>query len=117
MPESFPPVHPYPGKYRTMADAAKEGLIVTLRCNRCRRTVNFLAWDLVEIIGPKHYLHVPSFPCTRCGTIEYVAVAVKTAKREDLGNMIVRRPAGTVQLWRNETLGELGRARVPRRAT
>lgn len=66
MPVSFPPVHPYPGERRTLADAAKSGQIVTLRCYRCRRTVNFLAADLVGIVGPGHYLHVPPFACTRC---------------------------------------------------
>lgn len=91
MPVSFPPVHPYPGECRTLADAAKSSQIVTLRCHRCRRTVNFLAADLVQIVGPGHYLNVPPFACTRCGTDEFVAVSVRSATREDLGKMLVRR--------------------------
>ncbi|GHE05028.1 hypothetical protein GCM10008024_34450 [Allgaiera indica] len=75
-----------------MADAAKPSQIVTLRCHRCRRMVNFLAPDLVQIVGPGHYIHVTPFACTRCGTDEFVAVSVRSATREDLGKMLEELP-------------------------
>lgn len=112
MPESFPPVRPYPGKHRTMIDAAASNQIVTLRCNGCRRTVNYLATDLIEVVGPHHHLQIPPFDCSRCGTTEYVEVKVRCPTQEEVGLITVRRPAGKRQLWRNEVLGEQKRRQI-----
>ncbi len=104
MPVSFPPVHPYPGKYRTLGDAARDNLLIVLRCNGCHRKVNFLASDLAEVIGKTHYAHVPPFKCSRCETDEYIDVSARYLDTKERGRTIVRRPAmaGKICRWHDE---------------
>jgi hypothetical protein len=106
MPVSFPPVHPYPGTYRTLGDAALDNLLIVMRCNGCHRTVHFLAADLAKVVGEDHYAHIPPFVCTRCGTDEYINMSTREPRAEDIGHVIVRRPRTEVR-WYNSKLGDL----------
>ena len=69
MPVSHPPVRAHPGKpFRTWSDAARDRQVVTIRCNGCRRSENFLAEDFALVFGPEQPVHIPPFACSRCGT-------------------------------------------------
>ena len=107
MPAGHPPIHPHPGKpFRTIRDAALDGQIIEVRCNGCRKRVNFLAEALCKVIDPKHPVHLPPFPCARCRTTEFINVKAKTPVADEVGKLVVRRPARLIQTWRNAMLGE-----------
>lgn len=59
-----------------LADAAKDGQLLLVRCNMCKRSHHFLAADLLAFLNPKHPLHRPSFPCLYCRSTEYVSMKV-----------------------------------------
>lgn len=105
MPVSRPPARPYPGKFRTLRDAANDNMIVTLRCSLYRRKVHFLAADLVNIVGPDWPMHEPVLPCHKHGR-EYVDMRARLARPEDLGKLPVRRPAKLIQTWKTVMLGD-----------
>lgn len=71
-----PPEHPHPAKYRQYRDAARDNLLIVMKCGGCNRTVYFLASDLEGIVGGEHYAHVPPFECSRCRTTEYVMMTI-----------------------------------------
>ncbi|MGV0817104.1 hypothetical protein [Martelella sp. AMO21009] len=107
MPAQRPPPGLPPGKgYRTLQDAASEGHILQVWCGGCRRRVNYLASDLVPIVGGLHYAHEPPFACSRCKTMEYMATALLSPRPGDYGDIRVRRPAGMRQVWRTVKLGD-----------
>lgn len=107
MPARRPPPGEPPGRgWRTIDHAAKDGMILQVRCGGCRRLVNYLAADLVPIIGWQHYAHEPPFPCSGCGTKEYMTTALLSPRAGDYGDMRVRRPAGMVQVWKTVKLGD-----------
>jgi hypothetical protein len=94
-----------PAKNRNLGDCAREGTMITMRCNGCRRQVNFWATDLVAVLGPNHQAHVPPWPCTRCRTIEYVVMRSTYPSAADLqAGITVRRPVRQIVkwLWRDE---------------
>ncbi|WP_162791864.1 hypothetical protein [Sulfitobacter sp. DFL-23] len=110
MPAGRPPIHPHPGKpFRTIADAANEGCLLLVRCNLCRRSIYFLASDLLTVIDPKHPLHLPPFPCSRCSKIEYVEIKERWPRADDYGHLKVRK---LVQVWKTDKLGESSRERA-----
>lgn len=107
MPAGIPPVRAHPGKpFRTIRDAAKDGQLMVLRCNLCRRCVHFLAVDLVEVIDPKHPCHIPPFACSKCQTKEYVDVSWRNPQPGEIGELPVRRPAGWVMKWKTVKFGD-----------
>lgn len=68
MPASFPLARPYPGKpYRTYGDAARDNMILTMRCNLCRVKRYYLARDLVQVVDPQTPITQIPFTCSRCG--------------------------------------------------
>ncbi len=105
MPVSFPPVHPYPGTYRTLGDAARDNFLIVMRCNGCHRMIHFIASDLAKIVGHDHYAHIPPFECARCRTTEFIDMTLKHPSAEDIGKIVVRRPRTRVH-WRNALLGD-----------
>jgi len=91
-----------------MCDAAKNGQLIQLRCNLCHRNVNFLASDLVGIVGANFPALAVPFPCSKCQKSDYIDVRIYTPLQADYGRMSVRRPDRVVKVhtWRSVKLGE-----------
>lgn len=109
MPEEYRKYHRHPAQpIRTLQNAADDGQIIAVRCNLCRRLINYLAIDLIEVLNPSRPVDAPPFACSRCGTATYMDVRVKTPSRGDYGHLIIRRLLGvrTVSEWGNRPLGE-----------
>ena len=109
MPEEYRKYQRHPAKpIRTLQDAANDGQIIALRCNFCRRLINYLATDLVEVLNPSRPVDAPPFACSRCGTASYMDVRVKTPSAGDYGHLIIRRLLGvrSISEWENRPLGE-----------
>ncbi|SDX41398.1 hypothetical protein SAMN04488001_3147 [Litoreibacter albidus] len=85
-------------KNQRLCHGASLGMLITVRCPFCRRTVNFWAADLVQVLGPDHELHVPPFPCSRCKTRE-VDVTWCVPASSTLTDLTVRRPVRQVVKW------------------
>jgi hypothetical protein len=62
---------------RTLQDAADDAQIIVVRCGLCRRLINYLATDLVQVLNPSRPVDAPPFACSRCGTADYMSVRVK----------------------------------------
>jgi hypothetical protein len=99
-----------PGNRFTLKEAAAQGLMLSLRCTRCRRRpVVFLASDLVQVLNPRLDCFVPPpFPCSTCKTDRYIEVTVRAQEASAVGKLTIRRLAGIrrVPVWRNELLGD-----------
>jgi hypothetical protein len=99
-----------PGNRYRLAEAAREGLLLSLRCARCRRpSVVFLASDLIRVLDPnRDCFHPPPFPCSRCGRAEFVEVTLRAQEDAAVGRLVIRRLAGIrqVPVWKNELLGD-----------
>lgn len=97
-----------PTKEYRMCDAAKNGQLIKLRCNLCHRNVNFLASDLVSIVGANFPALAVPFPCSKCQISDYIDVRVYTPREADYGRLFIRRPKRIVkmQTWRTVRLGE-----------
>jgi len=109
MPEEYRKYHRHPAKpIRTLQDTANNGQIIAVRCNLCRRVINYLAADLMQVLNPSRPVDVPPFACSRCGTASYVDVRVKTPSAGDYGHLIIRRLLGmrNVTEWGNRPLGD-----------
>mgnify|MGYP001211803433 CR=1 FL=1 len=97
MPVQFPPVHPHPFKApRTLRQAAADGMVMELRCNLCRKSVTYLAHDLLRVCSPDHPAHLPPFGCARC----------RVPLQEEYGKLVIRRPQRQVWKWEDIPLGE-----------
>jgi hypothetical protein len=94
-------------RYR-LAEAARENLILSLRCTKCRRPpVFFLATDLVRVLDPdRDCFHPPPFPCSQCGSDRTVEVKLRSPEAAQPG-VVLRRLVGmkSVAIWRNEMVG------------
>lgn len=109
MPQGYLPSRAHPAKpFHTIRDAAKDGQLLVQKCNLCRRTIYFLASDLVSLIDPTYPVHIPFFKCSRCETWEFIHVSVHHPSPGDYGRLIVRRPGKIVrtQKWRTVVLGD-----------
>ena len=99
-----------------MKHAAADGMIVIVRCGLCKRTENFLAVDLVDIVGGDHVTYLPPFPrCGRCGKFEYLSTSLRMPEAGDYGSLRVRRPAGfeVSELWTTVLLGDEPKVKLP----
>lgn len=109
MPEGYSKYHRHPGKpVRTLQDAANDQQIIIVRCDHCRRLVNYLATDLVQVLNPSRPVDAPPFACSKCGTANYMIVRVKTPSLADHGHLVIRRLLGVKSVWEwgNRTLGD-----------
>ena len=106
MPASRPPAHPYPGTYKSLDQAARDGEIYELTCNACKRTVRYLAIDLINLVEGTWPIYQPIWRCRRHGT-EYLVSSSRRPRPEEYGRLMIRRPSRVVR-WRNEPLGEGG---------
>lgn len=86
-----------------MREAAAKGMIVTLRCNLCRRSVHYWAADLFKVIGD-HQVHIPPWPCGRCRQIDLLNVSWTVPSMTTLAGLTVRRPVRKIEkwIWRDE---------------
>ena len=99
-----------PGNRFTLREAAAQGLMLSLKCTRCRRPpVIFLASDLVQVLDPGLDCFVPPpFPCSACKTDRYIEVKPRAQEASAVGKLTIRRLAGIrqVPVWRDEMLGD-----------
>ena len=99
----------YGNRYR-LAEAAREGLMLSVQCTRCRRPpVLFLASDLIKVLDPdRDCFHPPPFPCSQCGRDDVIEVKLRSQDEAAVGRLVVRRFAGFRQVptWRDELLGD-----------
>lgn len=102
MPVAHPSANPF--RARRMIDAAGDHMLITLRCNLCRRTFHFWAEDLVKVVGADHLAHQAPFPCGRCKSWEYIDVRCWVPAADALNGLTVRRPVRQIVrwVWRNE---------------
>lgn len=109
MPAPYAKLYPHPlKKAYTLEDAANDGMIMTVRCNMCYQTTRFLAEDLAKILEPKSSANRAPFPCSKCGTQQYVVVTISSPRIGDYGHLPIKRPSSirVTQLWRTVKLGD-----------
>jgi endogenous inhibitor of DNA gyrase (YacG/DUF329 family) len=101
MPASHPSANPF--RNAQLAGAARDGLLISVRCPFCRRTVHYWAADLLKVLEPTHPLRQAPFPCSRCKTTE-LDVRWGMPSAEMLNGLTVRRPVKQVVrwIWRDE---------------
>ncbi len=93
MPESYHPVRYHPSKRPySLAEAARERMLVVVKCTSCRRCVHFLASDLAEVLNPQRPALDPPCRCARCRTAEYIKIDLRQVHPGDVGKLLVRRP-------------------------
>ena len=97
--------HPAKPPYR-LADAARQGMLVVVKCNLCRRCVHYLAADLVEVLPGDRPALAPLGRCSACRTAEYMRVTLRQPHAGDVGQLVVRRPgkARVVREWHDVPL-------------
>jgi len=97
-----------PDVYR-LKDAARDGLLLEIRCHGCRRTHYFLASDMAALYGGDQPAWMPPMECSRCGTREMMRVNFRSPRDGDYGNLDIRRPGPVkhIQTWRSIKLGDL----------
>ena len=103
MPAAHPSANPF--KNCRMCDAARDGMLITVKCGLCRRSVNFWATDLLTVLGPDHQVHHAPFPCSKCRTSDYLDVRWNVPAASDLERgLTVRRPVKKITkwIWRDE---------------
>jgi hypothetical protein len=95
-----------------LSDWAADGRCIRVRCNLCRRTLHFLASDLVTVYHPSTLAHTWRPACSHCGRVDYVSVRSFFPGPDDVGKIMMRRPAGhrRIQLWKNELYEPLPKA-------
>jgi len=99
-------------------NCAKAGMLIVCTCRLCRRSVTYLAADLLEYFRgaaegeARSAAPLPDLraigqlwgKCPRCGSVEFWSEQERYPSSEDVGHTRIRRPAGyrRVPLWRDE---------------
>lgn len=99
-------------------NCAKAGMLIVCTCQDCRRSVTYLASDLLEHFrwqaeqAGRSRAHLVEMrligelwgKCPRCGTVEHWIEQERYPTSDDVGNTRIRRPAGfrQVRQWRDE---------------
>lgn len=108
MPQGYDKPHPYRKPY-SLANAARDEMLVAVRCHCCHKAVTYVAADLVELaVDPDQDALKPLFGCSTCKTGQFIRVTLRSAAPGDYGHLPVRRPAEIVrvQKWRTVRLGD-----------
>lgn len=105
MPESNRP----PRKQRTWLDAAGDRQVALIRCSLCGRRAYYLPEDLARVCGEKAPAHLAPFPCSKCGTKEYMHVTLMIPRAEEAMAIQVRRPVRKIEKWLWRTVPLTGR--------
>lgn len=92
----------------TIDDLAKDGRLLVVRCNLCRRTTYFLATDLVVYYGGQKLLTSLFQRCSTCGKSEHMHVGHRLPNLDDDGALTIRRPKHVWQ-WTDEVYWEGGK--------
>ncbi len=110
MPEAYRKIHAHPfQKIRSLDDAAKDGQIIQIKCNLCRRHRNYLASDLAAIAPQGSPADTIPFTCSRCGTKQYMTARFISPEPSDYGQMIIRKLSGIISVatWKDKRLGDI----------
>ena len=85
-------------------NCAKAGMLIVCTCRLCQRQVNYLAADLLPIFGELRLIGEIWGKCPRCGRSAGWREQARYATSDDVGNVLVRRPAGfrQVRQWNDE---------------
>jgi len=115
--------------YARLGACARARMLIVCRCAACRRTVTYLATDLLE-----HFAGIDARraegsarpwaqqrtdmrivgqlwgACPRCGSTRHWSETERHPTHEDVGHTRIRRPDGyrLVPLWRDEWYGPAG---------
>lgn len=86
---------------------ASAGMLIRCYCGRCKRAQHYLAMDLVPIFGSDAVVGRIWQICPRCGHSDRWTEQERHPNSEDVGNLVIRRPAGlrAVQLWEDQFYG------------
>ncbi|MBK4216146.1 hypothetical protein JJJ17_09430 [Paracoccus caeni] len=89
------------GVNRNIMNCAADGMLIVMRCNGCRRQVNYWASDLAKVIeDPFHDAHIPPWGCARCRTSEYMVMRWKIPMAHEMvEGLTVRRPVRKITKW------------------
>jgi len=74
-------------------------MVLSIRCNLCRRTVHYWAADLVQILGPRHPVERPPWPCGTCRTSDYLDLRCQVLTSTEMRGLTVRRPVRQIVRW------------------
>lgn len=79
-------------------------MLVRCRCILCRRTVHYLASDLLEVFHRDRVIGTLWGSCPRCGTSDFWSERERHPSSDDVGHLVIRRPNGFRQIrqWRDE---------------
>lgn len=87
-------------QYMSMQMAAELNMLITVRCSGCRREARYLAVDLIEVVGPSHFLKRPMWPCRRCQTADFIKNTwAPITAQAPMSGVTVRRPVKKVVRW------------------
>lgn len=97
---SMPSLRPSADKLKNyrLCQAAADGMMITLRCPVCRRSVHFWASDLLVVLDPDHEMYRPPFSCSKCRTPE-IDVRWRIPSAAELADITVRRPVKKIEKW------------------
>lgn len=97
--------HPYARPF-SLREAAERNMLVAVTCNHCRRSVHYLASDLVGILDPRRPALAPFSSCAKCKSREYIKIKLRSVHPGDFGVLIIRRPGKTrlVRDWHDAAL-------------
>lgn len=83
--------------------AANDRMLIVCTCLNCRKTVTYLALDLIPIHGPQAIVGSLWGRCPRCGSQVNWRERQRFPSSDDVGHLVLRRPNGfrKIHLWTN----------------
>lgn len=92
-----------PGKTHLLRHAAAENQLLIVKCNLCRRSITYLATDLVTVCDPGQPALTVPFACSKCRCTAFMRVTLTSPMAGDYGHIVVRRPGPVrrIQTWRD----------------
>lgn len=93
----------------TLSTADAHGMLVQLRCHRCRQVHLYYARDVIMLIGDLALWDVaPAFRCEKCQTGEFLRADWKHVYGPDVGKTVVRRLVQIkkveIPIWKDEII-------------
>jgi NAD-dependent SIR2 family protein deacetylase len=78
------------GEIKSLMQAARHGMLLTVSCVPCQREAHFLATDVAKFMNPGSPLHALPFKCNKCGK----------RGREIVASEIDRDRKPSIMVWR-----------------